>query len=171
MANLAATESFPYPQLDCDDTNKPLEIAQYLESRGVPYVFGGKWPADGDLDAVEGIDCSGEVSLAIFHMTGETVNLMADNSQMDGAWFDGQGYKRSTPIDADNQTGVLYAFVLPSSQSSDGIGHVGTMRNSATAESYGHHGPGSRPWGPMANGVPNPAWAWQQHCLVWVLHL
>lgn len=177
MANIAATGDYPYPQLQVDDLQKPFEIAAYLQGRGVTYVFGGKDQAviNGqidNLDAITGLDCSGFAGVCVYHMTGGSVNLESMNSQGQGAWAAGQGYKPSDPDSATNTNGDLYLFMLPSSASSDGIGHVGFVSNSVTAESYGGHGPGSRPWGPNASdGTANPAWGWQEHCSLWILAL
>jgi len=176
MANIPPTDAFSYPQLKVNDIDKPFEIADYLQGRGVQYSFGGKDTAilNGqvdNLDSLTGLDCSGFAGVCIYHMTDGSVNLEDQNSQGQGAWAAGQGYKESDPDSATNTNGDLYLFMLPDTASSDGIGHVGFILNSATAESYGSHGPGSRPWGPTDDGGDNPSWGWQEHCKVWVLAL
>jgi hypothetical protein len=177
MANLPPTDAFPYPQLQVTDIGKPFEIAAYLESRGVPYVFGGKDSAvlNGqvdDLDSITGLDCSGFAGVCLYHMTDGAVRLEDQNSQSQGEWAASQGYKESDPSSATNTNGDLYMFMLPSGSSPDGIGHVGFVRNSMTAESYGGHGPGSRPWGlSEEDGSSNPSWGWQSKCKIWVLCL
>lgn len=142
-------------------------------------MFGGKEQSlvngggdDNDISTITGLDRSGFVGVCIYHLTDGAVDLENLNSQGQGAWAAAQGFKESTPDEAVNTNGALYLFMLPSSASSDGIGHVGFVRNSATAESYGGHGPGSRPWGQNdAAGNGNPAWGWQEHCELWVLNL
>jgi hypothetical protein len=155
------------------DLNKPLEIAKYLESIGVTYVFGGKDQSliqsptchfSDDLGAISGLDCSGFVGVCLWHMTAGSVNLEGLGSQEQGAWAERMGFKESTPDGLG--AGNLYLFMLPCSASSDGIGHVGFVRDGLTAESYGHHGPGSRAWGPESG-----CWGWQSRCRVWVLRL
>ena len=161
------TADFDFPQLDVDDIDKPFEIAAALEARGVPYVFGGKVQDMSEpIDEVGPVDCSGFTGLCMWHMTEGAVKLEGKNSQDQGAWAAEQGFKEDSPEDATNMDGHLYLFMLPSDASSDGIGHVGFVRNSVTAESYGGHGPGSRPWGP-----DSPSWGWQEHCKTWVLRL
>lgn len=175
ISTIPATPDFPFPQLPVQDPNKPLELAGFFEGRGVRYVFGGKDHAilegeQDDLDSITGLDCSGFEGVVWFHMFG--VDLEGQNSQGYTQTAGEYKLKESTPLDAVNANGALYLFVLPSADSSDGIGHVGNVRNSATAESYGGHGPGSRPWGPvLSNGERNPAWSWQQHCRIWVMSL
>lgn len=178
MKTIAPTDDYPFIQLDTPDLNKPREIALFLEDQGVRYVFGGKDFAllhgrPDDLESITGLDCSAKVGVDFWHMTGGEVNLEDRNSQAQGAWAAASGFKPSTPEDATNLLGHLYLFMLPSGASHDGIGHVGFVRNCWTAESYGHHGPGTRPWGPTDSelGSMNPSWAWQQHCKVWVIAL
>jgi hypothetical protein len=163
------TGDCPYPTLALiADESKPFEIATYLESRGVAYGLGAKDPSLTDLDDFTQIDCSGFRDVVLYHMARLDWGVGQYNSQYVEPWIDA-GLKESTP---DDVTGSphLYLFMLPAEASSDGIGHTGFVSSSVTAESYGHHGPGSRCWGPTdGQGNPNPAWDWQKLCRLWLL--
>jgi hypothetical protein len=159
---------YPYNQLRVVDLGKPREIAEYLQARGVTYRLGGKASDLANLDSIRSIDCSGFRDVCLYHLTGGSVDwgIGEYSSQYVEPW-EMYGFKAVAPTDATNDNGALYIFELPAGATSDGIGHTGFVRDSLTAESYGGHGPGSRPWGPG-----HGEWdAWQQHCRLWVLHL
>ena len=166
----APTGDCPYPTLAINDEDKPFEIADYLEKKGVTYGLGSKDPNLAELDDFTEIDCSGFRDVVLYHMTdgAENWGVGQYNSQYVDPWVNNE-FKESDPLEVTGED-HLYLFMLPGTASSDGIGHTGFVSSNRTAESYGHHGPGSRVWGPTEpDGSLNPAWGWQEHCRLWLL--
>lgn len=139
------TQSYPWHSLPLDSTR----LRRYLAScvaHGVDYELGAK---AGDLLAVPpdyaAIDCSGWVRAAVAVAT-EGRTILPDGSVNQNDWCAAHGLKRSSYAVcrlADGLTRI--GFVRPSSQHP--VGHVYLCRNGRTLESWGGHGPGSRPVG------------------------
>lgn len=92
------------------------------------------------------IDCSGFVRWLIFHATGGQV-LIPDGSYIQADDFQKYGFKKGLYADAANKDNhVRICFHRPGGRGGDGIGHVWIVLNGETLESYGGHGPGSRPF-------------------------
>ncbi|MDQ2799719.1 MAG: hypothetical protein M3Y13_08770 [Armatimonadota bacterium] len=142
-ALLPPTEGYPWHSLPLD----PERLTRYLGTcmaQGVGYELGAK--AD-DLTAVppdyHNIDCSGWVRAAVAVATDGKV-ILPDGSVVQNDWCAAQGLKRSEYAAcrlADGLTRI--AFIRASGFHP--IGHVYLVRNGRTLESWGGHGPGSRP--------------------------
>lgn len=142
-ALLPPTEGYPWHSAPLD----PERLRRYLatcQAHGVGYALGAK--AD-DLLSVppdyDAIDCSGWVRAAIAVATeGRTV--LPDGSQAQNDWCAAQGLKRSGWAACRLQDGLTrIAFIRPGPHRS--VGHVYLCRLGRTLESWGGHGPGSRP--------------------------
>ena len=143
----APTEGFPWPTaaLDAD------ALAGYLracEARGVGYTLGAK-ADDHGRDLLQNpprygaIDCSGWVRAAVGVATGGTL-ILPDGSVCQNEWCGRQGLKRSDREALSLRDGrTRIAFIRPST--AHPVGHVFLARDGRTLESYGGHGPGSRP--------------------------
>lgn len=137
------TQSYPWHSLPLD----PTRLRRYLAScvaHGVDYRLGAK---AGDLLAVppdyDAVDCSGWVRAAVAVATGGRT-ILPDGSANQNDWCAAHGLKRSGYAAcrlADGLTRI--GFIRASPQHP--VGHVYLCRNGRTLESWGGHGPGSRP--------------------------
>jgi hypothetical protein len=112
--------------------------------KGCRYKLGAKAPhLDVQLVDVGEIDCSGFTRLIVYKACG---TIIPDGSYFQLKYLEDCRFKESKVaygLLADN---ILRMFVLPQ-QPGIGVGrHVGFILNGKTYESYGGHGPGSRPW-------------------------
>ena len=141
-----ATPEFPWPTV-------PLALGRlqaYLAAcvaRSVGYGLGCKAPAQ-FLDACPPeyrlIDCSGWVRAALANAT-RMRTLVPDGSVNMNDWCGAQGLKRSNLVSTMLRDNIVrIAFHRPND--ADNIGHVWLTYNGMTMESWGGHGPGSRPW-------------------------
>ena len=152
---LPPSDDFPYPLVPLD-LGKLDGYLSRCEWRGVGYELGAKAH---DLLAIPPdytvIDCSGWVRAAVAVATegwdvGPTASvkrpalLLPDGSVNQHDWCDQAGLKKSTPAALLlPDPWVRIAFLVPSPQHK--IGHVFLCHRGMTRESWGGHGPGSRP--------------------------
>ncbi len=125
----------------------------------IRYLFGGKAPesgmGNGVIDFKNGIDCSGWTRKLLDYITH---GILAKEHFPDGSytqlqWFIRNGlYFHSIGtdqqyLDAANFNDNLFrvGFHLPGGRGGDSVGHVFPLMHQHTSESYGGHGPGSRP--------------------------
>jgi hypothetical protein len=142
-ALLAPTEGYPWHSLPLD----PERLTRYLGTclaHGVGYELGAKAH---DLRAIppdyHTIDCSGWVRAAIAVATEGRVT-MPDGSVVQNDWCAAQGLKRNDFASCRLRDGLTrIAFIR--ANGFHPIGHVYLVRNGRTLESFGGHGPGSRP--------------------------
>ena len=144
-ALLPPTEDYPWHSAPLD----PERLRRYLATCyacGVGYELGAK---AGDLLAVppdyHNIDCSGWARAAIAVATnGRTI--LPDGSVCQNDWCAEHGLKRSDYPSCRLLDGLTrIAFIRASWRHT--VGHVYLVQNGRTLESYGGHGPGSRPVG------------------------
>lgn len=106
------------------------------------YLMGAKVPLHMNSDEWDTIDCSGYARLLIYKITDGDI-IMPDGSFYQNAWCKNQGFKRtpylSTALKDDR---LRIAFIPPKYDNR----HVWLIINGMTAESWGGHGPGRRPW-------------------------
>ena len=144
-ALLAATESYPWPSAPLDSERLRRYLATCYAC-GVGYALGAK---AGDLMSVppdyHNIDCSGWARAAIAVATdGRTI--LPDGSVCQNDWCAAQGLKRSDYRSSRLMDGLTrIAFIRASYLHT--VGHVYLVQNGRTLESWGGHGPGSRPIG------------------------
>lgn len=144
-ALLPPTQGYPWHSAPLD----PERLRRYLATcyaHGVGYELGAKAE---DLLAVppdyHNIDCSGWVRAAIAVATnGRTI--LPDGSMVQNDWCAAHGLKRSEYAACRLLDGITrIAFIRATRW--EPIGHVYLTLNGRTLESYGGHGPGSRPIG------------------------
>lgn len=133
-------------------------LQEYLTAcinHGVKYDFGAKCPEKslGKLPIpFSKIDCSGYVRSAIAHASAGKI-ITPDGSWNQGAWLQAHGYKITDHENCqliDNHLRIC----VHHSDTLDETGHVWFVLNGKTMESWGGHGPGSRPWNsPLHSGV------------------
>lgn len=140
---LAPTPSYPWRLVPLDLARLDAYLARCV-ARGIGYELGAKAsrllavPPDYD-----NIDCSGWVRAAVAVATGGRT-ILPDGSVNQHDWCDRAGLKVSTPAalllpDA----WVRIAFLVPTL--AHPVGHVFLCKGGRTRESWGGHGPGSRP--------------------------
>ena len=142
-ALLPPTQGYPWHSLPLD----PERLSRYLGTcmaKGVGYELGAK--AD-DLLAVppdyHNIDCSGWVRAAVAVATDGKV-ILPDGSVVQNDWCAAQGLKRSQYAACRLGDGLTRIAFIRANHFHP-IGHVYLTRNGRTLESWGGHGPGSRP--------------------------
>ena len=142
-ALLAPTEGYPWPSLPLD----PERLRRYLATclaAGVGYRLGAK---AGDLLAIPPdygeIDCSGWVRAAVAVATEGRV-LLPDGSVCQNDWCAAQGLKRSAPAACRLCDGLTRIAFIRAGWAHP-VGHVYLTLGGRTLESFGGHGPGSRP--------------------------
>ena len=130
---------------------------------GLGYGFGGKDPKPGTFPPeYSAIDCSGFALTTLAYATGgATLGHMPDGSDDQADWCIAAGFKRHrilAPSDygdavASLDNHVRICFHRPCGRNGDSTGHVwfalrshdGSGSVIMSYESYGGHGPGSRP--------------------------
>ena len=142
-ALLAPTQGYPWYSLPLD----PERLSRYLGTclaAGVGYELGGKAR---DLRAIppdyHAIDCSGWVRAAVAVATEGRVT-MPDGSVVQNDWCVSRGLKRSDFAGACLRDGLTRIGFIRAGGFHP-VGHVYLVRNGRTLESFGGHGPGSRP--------------------------
>jgi len=147
-ALLPPTEGYPWHSLPLD----PERLTRYLGAclaQGVGYELGAKAH---DLGAVppdyHAIDCSGWVRAAVAVATNGNPNkapvILPDGSVCQNDWCAAHDLKRSDFAGCRLRDGLTrIAFIRASTERP--VGHVYLVRNGRTLESFGGHGPGSRP--------------------------
>ncbi len=140
---LPPTQGYPWQSAPLD----PERLRRYLAScqaQGVGYELGAKAE---DLLAVppdyHAIDCSGWVRAAVAVATNGRL-ILPDGSVNQNDWCAAHDLKRSTFAACRLQDGLTrIGFIRPSVLHR--IGHVYLTHQGRTLESWGGHGPGSRP--------------------------
>lgn len=90
------------------------------------------------------VDCSGAVRLIAYHASGGAV-ILPDGSYNQHEAIKALNLRKSNWYACGRKDNLLrIAFHLPDQR--DETGHVWFILNGETWESYGGHGPGSRPW-------------------------
>ena len=142
-ALLAPTQGYPWYSLPLD----PERLSRYLGTclaHGVGYELGGKAH---DLRAIppdyHAIDCSGWVRAAVAVATEGRVT-MPDGSVVQNDWCVSRGLKRSDFAGACLRDGLTRIGFIRAGGFHP-VGHVYLVQNGRTLESFGGHGPGSRP--------------------------
>ena len=142
-ALLAPTQGYPWYSLPLD----PERLSRYLGTclaQGVGYELGGKAH---DLRAIppdyHAIDCSGWVRAAVAVATEGRVT-MPDGSVVQNDWCVSRGLKRSDFAGACLRDGLTRIGFIRAGGFHP-VGHVYLVQNGRTLESFGGHGPGSRP--------------------------
>jgi len=142
-ALLAPTQGYPWYSLPLD----PERLSRYLGTclaHGVGYELGGKAH---DLRAIppdyHAIDCSGWVRAAVAVATEGKVT-MPDGSVVQNDWCVSRGLKRSDFAGACLRDGLTRIGFIRAGGFHP-VGHVYLVQNGRTLESFGGHGPGSRP--------------------------
>ena len=142
-ALLAPTQGYPWYSLPLD----PERLSRYLGTclaHGVGYELGGKAH---DLRAIppdyHAIDCSGWVRAAVAVATEGRVT-MQDGSIVQNDWCVSRGLKRSDFAGACLRDGLTRIGFIRAGGFHP-VGHVYLVQNGRTLESFGGHGPGSRP--------------------------
>jgi len=140
---LPPTQGYPWHSAPLDSERMRRYLAN-CQAKGVSYELGAK--AD-DLLAVppdyRAIDCSGWVRAAVAVATDGRL-ILPDGSVNQNDWCAAHDLKRSTFPACRLQDGLTrIAFIRPSILHR--IGHVYLAHNGRTLESWGGHGPGSRP--------------------------
>ena len=142
-ALLAPTQGYPWYSLPLD----PERLSRYLGTclaQGVGYELGGKAH---DLRAIPPdyhvIDCSGWVRAAVAVATEGRVT-MPDGSVVQNDWCVSRGLKRSDFAGACLRDGLTRIGFIRAGGFHP-VGHVYLVQNGRTLESFGGHGPGSRP--------------------------
>lgn len=132
-----------YETLDIDPHDIPV-LTKKLENLGCKYKLGAKASSiDAQFADIRAIDCSGFTRLIVRRCGGPVI---PDGSAMQLNWLVDNHFKPSSVEYAKLHDDILRMFVLPQ-QPGKGVGrHVGFVLNGMTYESYGGHGPGSRPW-------------------------
>lgn len=105
------------------------------------------------------IDCSGEVRAILDYATNGLITKLGfpDGSAAQYEWFRDQGFRENPYAQVAGLCDghVRVAGHLPGGRGGDSIGHIwllcnhdvpGVAQVALTFESYGHHGPGRRPW-------------------------
>lgn len=133
---------------------KPLQdITKSLEH--VEYKYGAKAPSlDVVFSSLKAIDCSGFVRLVIYRLIGL---IIPDGSWAQEQWCIDQGFKKSTPSDAQLHDNRIRIAFKPGQ-----VRHVVLIANGMTYESCSGPGPSSRPWNP-------DKYHWQRISTVYVL--
>lgn len=142
-ALLPPTQAYPWHSAPLD----PERLRRYLAScqaKGIGYRLGAKAE---DLLAVppdySEIDCSGWVRAAVAVATDGRL-IMPDGSVNQNDWCEAHDLKRSAYAACRLLDGLTrIGFVRPSPK--HWIGHVYLVHQGRTLESWGGHGPGSRP--------------------------
>jgi len=116
-----------------------------LAARRVPYVWGGKSPSLGcDSNEITGLDCSGLSRWMAYRATDGALTI-PEGSENQHQWCIDHGLPKADyhGIGEHGAGRLFICFEDPTP-----TGHVwfvdGTTKG--TLESYGHHGPGSRPY-------------------------
>ncbi|MCC7229270.1 MAG: C40 family peptidase [Fimbriimonadaceae bacterium] len=148
-------KELPYETLPIEPQDIPVLTGKMKDCK---YLLGAKAPFLGvQLADVKEIDCSGYTRLIVSKACGEVI---PDGSAKQLEWLIENHFKESTVEAGKLKDGILRMFVLPQ-QPGKGVGrHVGFILNGRTYESYGGHGPGSRPWSGKG---------YQRKCRVFVL--
>ena len=107
----------------------------------IKYKLGAKCKIDADSSEIKAIDCSGFVRWLIYRISGFDID---DGSWIQRRYLDTMGFTYCNYADCAKLDDKLrIAFINPE----DGkAGHVWLVVNGMTIESYGHNGPGRRPW-------------------------
>lgn len=124
-----------------------------LEARSVPYLWGGKAPSPGcdSNDITRGLDCSG-LSEWLANRATDGALILPEGSANQHQWCLDQGLHkvdyRNIGEYGVNEDGTPRLFICFEDITPEHSGHVWYVDGStkATMESYGHHGPGSRPY-------------------------
>ena len=136
---------------------KLLALHAECERRGIKYGLGAKAPAMAATPAqIARIDCSGYVRWLLWQASGGALKL-PDGSQNQRDWCEKNLREVGSYRDAAQyMTGkrLFIAFIRPGYNGCGPVGHVwllldgdpGMGVTAETVESYGGHGPGSRPW-------------------------
>lgn len=121
-----------------------LTVCTALMDGHVSYSFGSKAsPLSADPSAIHRIDCSGFVQYVIYHSALSPIRWPAGSYNQEVYCRDA-GFRRVPYDDASLQDDWLRIAFLPSRNGNPR--HVWFILNGVTLESYGGHGPGSRPW-------------------------
>ena len=142
---LPKSDAFEWPTIDMQP-EKVVALTRSLMDAGVTYELGAKAsPLSLQAGEFDSIDCSGFVRWAIYHATGQGLEI-PDGSANQHEWANREGFKVSNFEAGLAKDGAIrIAFLTP--EDGGGIGHVMLIIDGLTCESHGHHGPDRRQWG------------------------
>lgn len=130
----------PWESFDFDPSVIPVLTAKMRDCK---YELGAKAPSlEVQLADIKEIDCSGFVRIITYKASG---TILPDGSFMQGRWFEENNFKVSDTASCKLHDGVLRLLWMTPHQGG-GVGHIAFCLNAKTYESYGGHGPGSRPF-------------------------
>ena len=126
------------------DSSALTDVHNQMSDGHVAYGFGAKASSlDADPSKITKIDCSGYVRYLIYQATDKQISML-DGSVRQHEWCRDQKLaKVAYSTCGENDGWLRIAFYQ---KTKNHVGHVWLILNGQTLESYGHHGPGSKPW-------------------------